>query len=101
MATKYTKWPQNIPNGRKMYQHLPLQDPPKIYPNWDFWFEKTHHLATLSQVWVARPPLTSSLTETVAEFCCRAQQPFSMKARSVFLMQLHRREVVAYEIFCA
>jgi hypothetical protein len=22
-----------------MYQHLPLQDPPQFYPNWDFWFE--------------------------------------------------------------
>jgi hypothetical protein len=32
---KYTKWPYNIPNGHKIYQHLPLQDPQK----WDFWFE--------------------------------------------------------------
>jgi hypothetical protein len=45
MATKYTEWPQNIPNGPKLYQmavhkihqmaikiyqHLPLQDPPKF-----------------------------------------------------------------------
>jgi hypothetical protein len=27
MATKYTKWPQNIPNGHKIDQHLSLQDP--------------------------------------------------------------------------
>jgi hypothetical protein len=35
MATKYTKWPQRIPNGRQMaikYNNI-------IYPNWDFWFE--------------------------------------------------------------
>jgi protoporphyrinogen oxidase len=33
IATKYTKWPQNRPNGRKTYQYLPLQVPlenPKI-----------------------------------------------------------------------
>jgi hypothetical protein len=29
MATKYTKWPQNIPNGHKIYQ----------IPNWYFCFE--------------------------------------------------------------
>jgi hypothetical protein len=30
MPTKYTKWSQHIPNGRKIDQHLPLQDPPKF-----------------------------------------------------------------------
>jgi hypothetical protein len=36
-----TKWPQNIPkwplnvsNGHKIYQHFPCW---YIYPNWDFW----------------------------------------------------------------
>jgi hypothetical protein len=35
MSVKYTKWPYNIPNVRKIhhghiiYQHLPLWDPPK------------------------------------------------------------------------
>jgi hypothetical protein len=44
-ATKHTKWPRNIPNGLKLgqmgikYQHIPLQVPPKIYPNLDFWLE--------------------------------------------------------------
>jgi hypothetical protein len=33
------KLPQNIPNGHKIYQLLPLQDPPKCYPNWNFRFE--------------------------------------------------------------
>jgi hypothetical protein len=33
---KYTKWPQNIPNGHKIYI---IARPSKIYPNWDFWFE--------------------------------------------------------------
>jgi hypothetical protein len=30
MVTKYTKWPQNIPNDCKIYQHLPLHVPPKF-----------------------------------------------------------------------
>jgi hypothetical protein len=36
MTLNYTNWLQNRPNGNKIYQRLPLQDPPKIYPNWDF-----------------------------------------------------------------
>jgi hypothetical protein len=24
-----------------MCQHLPLQDPPNFFPNWDFWLENT------------------------------------------------------------
>jgi hypothetical protein len=47
MATKYTKWPQNIPNGHKIYQmaikyryqHLRLQDTPK-FTQIRIWFEK-------------------------------------------------------------
>jgi hypothetical protein len=27
---KYTKWPQNRPNGHKIDHHLPLQYPPKF-----------------------------------------------------------------------
>jgi hypothetical protein len=30
LATKYTKWTENLPNGRKIYRHLPLQDPPNF-----------------------------------------------------------------------
>jgi hypothetical protein len=30
MAIKYAKWPENLPNGNKIYQHLPLQDPPQF-----------------------------------------------------------------------
>jgi hypothetical protein len=30
---------KNIPNYHKIYQHLPLKEPQKIYPNFDFWFE--------------------------------------------------------------
>jgi hypothetical protein len=54
MTTKYTKWPQNIPNGHKIYQtdvkrpnghniQIPIFSTAKlskIYPNWNFWFEK-------------------------------------------------------------
>jgi hypothetical protein len=40
LAIKYTKWPQNIPNDHKIYQHFLFYiRPSKIYPNWDFWFE--------------------------------------------------------------
>jgi hypothetical protein len=35
----YTKWPQNIPNGHKIYQHLPFKGPPKFTQIWAFWFE--------------------------------------------------------------
>jgi hypothetical protein len=67
MATKYTKWPQNIPNGHKIYQmatkytkwpqNIPtgseidqtakkllsfLSRHSKIYPNWNFWFENMY-----------------------------------------------------------
>jgi hypothetical protein len=30
LATKYTKWPQNRPNGHKINQHLQLHDPTKF-----------------------------------------------------------------------
>jgi hypothetical protein len=46
MTTKYTKWPENIPNGHKIYQHFPLQDPPNL-PTLDFFGLKINHLATL------------------------------------------------------
>jgi hypothetical protein len=53
MAAKYTKWPQNIPNCRqigqmapKINQHLPLKDPTKFTQIWIFVF-KIYHLATL------------------------------------------------------
>jgi hypothetical protein len=47
---KSTKWPQNIPNGRKKTKlpwNIPtscvgtyITRPSKIYSNWEFWFEK-------------------------------------------------------------
>jgi hypothetical protein len=54
---KYTKLTQNITNGCKMvkmavkymYQHLPLQDPPKITQIAIFGL-KIHHLATLQWI---------------------------------------------------
>jgi hypothetical protein len=46
MATKYIKWPQNIPNGHKIYQRLPLQDSPKLIQIGIFGL-KICHLATL------------------------------------------------------
>jgi hypothetical protein len=46
MSIKYFKWPSNRPNVRKIYQHLPLQDPPKFTQTWIFGL-KIYHLATL------------------------------------------------------
>jgi hypothetical protein len=46
MNTKCTKWSQNIPNDRKLFQMAVNYintfynlRPSKIYPNLDFWFE--------------------------------------------------------------
>jgi hypothetical protein len=46
MITKFDSLPQNITKGSKILQLTPefinifhLQDPQKIYPNLDFWFE--------------------------------------------------------------
>jgi hypothetical protein len=46
MATKCTKWPQNRPNGHKIYQPLPLQIPPK-FTQIRLFVLKICHLATL------------------------------------------------------
>jgi hypothetical protein len=45
MTSKYTKVPQNRPNDHKIYQRLPLQDPPKFTQICIFGL-KMHHLAT-------------------------------------------------------
>jgi hypothetical protein len=48
MATKYTKWSYNKPNGHTIYQHLPLKDPPKFTQTGIFvlkiW-QPCHHLS--------------------------------------------------------
>jgi hypothetical protein len=36
---KYTKREYTISNAHKIYQQFPIQDPPKNYQKWDFWFE--------------------------------------------------------------
>jgi hypothetical protein len=43
---QYNKWPCYIPNGHKIYQHFPFQDPPKITKIVIFGL-KIYHLATL------------------------------------------------------
>jgi hypothetical protein len=49
---KCTKWPENMPNGRKidhgheLYQHLRLQDPPK-FTQIGIFGSRRNHLATL------------------------------------------------------
>jgi hypothetical protein len=46
MATKYTKGQKNRPNGHTIYQHLPLQEPPK-FTQFGISGLKIFHLATL------------------------------------------------------
>jgi hypothetical protein len=49
MATKFNKWPQNVTNRHKIYQQLPLQDPPKFTQIVNFGLN-IYHLATLMQI---------------------------------------------------
>jgi hypothetical protein len=47
VSSKWTKWPQNRPNGHKIDQHLQLQEPPKFtqiflaskYAIWQPWLK--------------------------------------------------------------
>jgi hypothetical protein len=45
MAIKYTKWPQQNPNGQRIYQPLPFEGPPKFTEIG----LKGFHLATLAE----------------------------------------------------
>jgi hypothetical protein len=47
-AIKHTKWPENGPNGYKIYLYLPLQDPLK-FTQFGIFGLKICHLATLAQ----------------------------------------------------
>jgi hypothetical protein len=38
ITIKYTKWLQNIPSGRKIYQTFSIPRPSKIVPNLDLWY---------------------------------------------------------------
>jgi hypothetical protein len=48
MVVKYPQWKQKRPNDQKIYQHLPLQDPPK-FTQIRISALKICHLATLVQ----------------------------------------------------
>jgi hypothetical protein len=65
MATSYSKWLSNIPNGRNIHQNFPFQGPPKYYQTGIFG-SKVYHLATLvlnpcAVKWAGRLP-TDALT---------------------------------------
>jgi hypothetical protein len=47
-AINYTKWPNNIPNGHKIYKHFSFQVPPKFTQILIFGL-KTNDLANLEQ----------------------------------------------------
>jgi hypothetical protein len=48
-AVNYTKWPYVIPNGHKIYQHFPIEGPPKFTKIGIFGL-KTNHLAILTYI---------------------------------------------------
>jgi hypothetical protein len=54
IAIKYAKWPERMSNGRKIYQHLPLQDPQKFTRIGIFGL-KIDHPATLRKNGCALP----------------------------------------------
>jgi hypothetical protein len=45
-AITHIEWPENTPNGHKIYQILPFQDPQK-YTEIEIFGKKINHLATL------------------------------------------------------
>jgi hypothetical protein len=73
MTTKYTQWPENTPigynlgrpNGNKMYQHLPMQDPPKFTQIGIFGLKRCP-LATL--VWRQLSPVFRHILEPTEKF---------------------------------
>jgi hypothetical protein len=66
MITKYTKWPKKWPNGHKLDQRLPLQDPPKFIQFRIFGL-KIYRLATLERCKNNLKPVRKNFTmpETV------------------------------------
>jgi hypothetical protein len=42
VSIKYIKWPKNSPNVHKIYQHIPLQGPPKFTQTRIFGLKKCH-----------------------------------------------------------
>jgi hypothetical protein len=38
MNLKYTEWPNNMPNVRKIYQHTPFQRLQQYTQIWYFWY---------------------------------------------------------------
>jgi hypothetical protein len=54
VTIKYTEWTQNIPNGHKIYQHLPFQDPPK-FTQFGIFGLKIYHLAALAETIAVMP----------------------------------------------
>jgi hypothetical protein len=67
ITLNYTQKPLNMPNGSKIYQHLPSQDPPKLTQIGIFGL-KTNHLA--AQVVIALSRLLSVFSRH--EFCTSA-----------------------------
>jgi hypothetical protein len=64
-----TKWPQNRPNGHKIYQHFPFQGPPKSTHIVNFG-KKLCNLATL----VHQTVLYFSTSASLGDFDCRREK---------------------------
>jgi hypothetical protein len=73
MAIKNIRWSQTRPNSCKIYRpndhkidhYLPLKDPHKIYPNWDFCFVTTHLATLLSEADSRWPRVEANLASLI------------------------------------
>jgi hypothetical protein len=91
MSIKYNKRPLNWPSVHKIYQQLPLQDPPRFTQIWIFGL-KTNHLAALAStavhyfaLLVRRPAMTEQkswlLVSVWVRFCQRLQLFYNLSAK--------------------
>jgi hypothetical protein len=51
MAIKYAKWPENWPNGHKIYQHIPLIDTTNFTQIWILGLKINHLVNRAFNVW--------------------------------------------------
>jgi hypothetical protein len=84
MATNYTKRPQIIPNGHKIYQHFPIEGPLKFTQIVIFGL-KTNHLATL--LWTCRLRKKESLP-SVKWMMSHARSDFFLLSESLSLRHI-------------
>jgi hypothetical protein len=77
-AIQYTKWQQNRPKGHKRYQHLSMQDTPKLTQIWNFCL-KMYHLATLAHTTARLGSLSTWFQPAILD-----QGPIFLKSKKDF-----------------